>query len=540
MRHAFNAALALLAFALLGASWLAWRDDRRERGRLDAFLERYEFEARRPDDVATMRLQPQADLAVVMASSVTLEDVYGSVRLKDLDAPTRAAWIRSVSSTDARIADAIEGELDAIARRPGWAFHHSMLAQLAYTKSRRESPAAVARDAARWEIPAAAAIALAPGNFAIRAFLGGACLETWDRVTLRQPRTEVLRAALQSDAFVERSWGAVAALAGRDAAIDLLPDDIAVLRLALAREARDGNVGAAAKLRSKLDAAIVAARASGLERIELLARRGDRYGLEQAIPAWLGANRLDELDTMEARREVARIAALVPPMRRGRWPDDPRARLLGHLLDGREREADGASLARLAASLSAVPGPVEAKALAAGGEPFAARELLLASPTRGSFEWTPAVVAIARSFMKRGDAARARSILEELAPSARDECDALLALRDASEESQRGAIDARVAAVVTRSLPATAWSRSRSLALCIDPATMSRAHLRVALHAPGPALVSWGWQNGRVASVVVRDHATLDIPLAGLEGRVILGVRPEAGDAVELGEASVE
>ena len=36
----------------------------------------------------------------------------------------------------------------------------------------------------------------------------------------------MLRAALRSDAFVERSWGAVAALAGRDAAIDLLPADI--------------------------------------------------------------------------------------------------------------------------------------------------------------------------------------------------------------------------------------------------------------------------------------------------------------------------
>ncbi|MBI2213549.1 MAG: hypothetical protein HYU52_07875 [Acidobacteria bacterium] len=532
--------LALIALALLATSWLAWRDDRRARAPLDEFVTRYELDVRRPSDVAMLRLQPQADLGAVIVATMTLEDVYGSVRLHDLDAAARNAWIRSVSSTDARIGDAIDCELDAIARRPGWAFHESMLAQLAYTMSRRESPDAVVRDAKRWETASMAAIALAPGNLAARAFLGGVCLETWDRVSLRTPRLEVVRAALRSDAFVERSWSAVAALAGRDAAIELLPDDVEVLRLALAREAREGDVGAAGKLRTRLDASIRNARLRGLARLELLARRGDRMGLEQEIPAWLAANRLGEIDTIEGRREVSRVAALVPPMRRGQWPADPRARLLAHLLSGREREADGESLTRLAASLSSVPGPIEAKALAAGGEPFAARELLLASPTRGSFEWTPAVVAIARSFVERGDTARARSILEELAPAARDECDALLALRDAAEAPDRALFEGRIAAAAPRALPASAWSNSGSLALCVDPTTMSRARLSIALDAPEPALLSWGWQGGRAGSVVVRDRVTLNIPLAGLEGRVILNVHREAGGPVELGAATIQ
>ncbi|MFA6958498.1 MAG: hypothetical protein WC538_21735 [Thermoanaerobaculia bacterium] len=539
MRPLRNLLLALVSLALLAASWLAWRDDRTERGKLDAFAARYDFELRRADDVATMRLEPQADLGAVIAASMTLDDVYGSVRLKDLDSATRAAWLRSVATTGNRVDDAIERTLDAIVRRPGWSFHQSMLAQLAYTKSRRESPGAVARDAARWELPALAAIRLAPGNLSVRAFLGGAYLETWDRITTRQLRRDALRAAMRSPAFVERSYGAVASLAGSDEAVALLPNDMPVLRIAFAREAKGGRVDAAAAIRSRLDAAILQSRAEGLERIELLARRRDRYGLATEIPAWLSANRLGEIDTAAARRQVARVAELVPPMRRGRWPDDPRARLLGHLLDGRASDADGASLARLAESLSAVPDPVAAAALAEGGEPFAARELLLASDSRGAFEWTPAIVAIARAFLKRGDVARARAILEELAPTARDECDALLVLRDASAGEEREALAARLAAAAPRIYPAGAWSRSGSLALCVEPATMSRATLHVTMKASQPALVSWGWSNGRAGSFVVHDAQALDVPLSGFRGRLVFSIRTDAGGPVELGEATI-
>jgi hypothetical protein len=227
-------------------------------------------------------------------------------------------------------------------------------------------------------------------------------------------------------------------------------------------------------------------------------------------------------------------------MRRGQWPDDPRAKLLAYLLDGRAGDAEGGSLARLAGSLSALPDPVEATALAAGGEPFAARELLLVSESRGSFEWTPAIVAIARSFVRRGDTVRARAILEELAPTARDECDALLVRREASAGAERDALASRVALVAPRVYPASAWSRAGSLALCVDPATMSRSRLRVTLDAPQPALVSWGWGGGRSASFVVRDGASLDVPLSGLRGRLVFTVRTEAGGPVALGEAAVE
>lgn len=540
MRTARDAGLALLALILLAVSWLAYRADRQERTAFESFVTDFELELRRPDDVATLRLQPQADLGAVIAAAVTLEDVYGSIRLKDLDALTRAAWIRSVTSTDTQLDAAIALALNGIAARPGWAFHHSMLAQLAYTKSRREAPAAVARDIDRWELPALLAISLAPGNHAIRAFLGGTYLEVWEIAKTRQAPLDALRAAMRSVRFVERSYGTVAGLAGRETAIGLLPDDAGVLRVAMARELRERNVGAASSIRARLDEVVRASRAADLERIETLARRGDRYGLETAVPAWISTYRLEELDTPAGRREVARVAALWTPTRRGAWPGDPRARLLRYFLDGREASVDGSVLARLAGSLSRVPEPLAARALALGDDPFAAQELLFASQSRGGFEWTPAIVEIARAFLRRGDAARARKILGELAPGARDECGPLLAMRDAApDDAAREALTRRIASMTPEPIPATAWSGAGTLALCIDPTTRSRAVVQVTVEASEPALVSWGWDGGRAGSLVVQGPTTIPVPLESLSGRRALGVRAEAGGKLTLGESAV-
>ncbi|MCM2316197.1 MAG: hypothetical protein NDJ92_13705 [Thermoanaerobaculia bacterium] len=540
MRLLRDIALVLFALALLAASWLAYRADRRERTPIEAFVDRFELDLRRADDVATLRLQPQADLGAVIAASMTLEDVYGSVRMKDLDPATRAAWVRSVAATGGEIDAAIELALRAVELRPGWAFHHSMLAQLVYTKSRRESPAAVVRDVDRWEVPALLACALAPGNHAIRAFLGGGYLEIIGRADTRQAPQDALRAAMRSARFVERSYGAVVALEGSETAIGLLPDDATVLRVAMARELRERNAGAASSIRARLDSVVAASRAADLERIETLARRGDRYGLQLAVPAWVSAYSLEELDTPQGRREASRVAALWPPMRRGAWPNDPRARLLRYFLDGREAGVDGAVLARLAGSLSGVPEPVAARALALGDDPFAAQELLFASQSRGGFEWTPAIVEIARAFLRRGDAERARKILDELAPGARDECGPLLAARDAAPDpAAREALSRRIASMTPQPIPASAWSGAGTLALCVDPTTRSRAVVDVAVGAAEPALVSWGWDGGRSGSVVVRGPTTIPVPLESLSGRRALAVRAEAGGKIVLGESAV-
>ena len=540
MLTARNIGLARLAVALLAASLAAYRADRRERAAIEAFVSRFELDLRRADDVATLRLQPQADLAAVIASAMTLDDVYGSVRLKDLDSETRAAWVRSVASIGPEIDEAISLSLRGVAARPGWAFHHSMLAQLAYTKSRREAPAAVVRDIDRWELPALLAITLAPGNDAIPAFLGGTYLEVWGRVATRRPPLERMRTAMRSARFVERSYCAVAALAGRERAIELLPSDSVVLRIALARELREQNVGAASSIRMRLDEVIRTTRAAGLRRIETLARRHDRFGLELAIPAWLATHRLEEVDTPDGRREAARIAALWPPTRRGAWPNDPRARVLRYFLDGRESSAEGAALVRLTEGLSGVPEPVAARVLALGDDPFAAQEILFASQTRGAFEWTPAIVDIAHAFLRRGDGRRARTILDELATNARGECGALLALRDAATDpATREALASRLAAMAPATKPASSWSRSGSLALCVDPARQARAVLAVAVDATEPALVSWGWDGGRAGSMVVRGPTTIPVPLAGLAGRRVLSVRADAGGPITFGESMI-
>ncbi|MGK2857090.1 MAG: hypothetical protein ACSLFQ_07780 [Thermoanaerobaculia bacterium] len=528
------------ALALLAAAGMAYRADRLGRDSLEAFIASYELELRRPADVATLRLQPQADLASVTTASMTLEDVHGSVRLRDLDARTRTAWVRVVSLTDAQIAEAIALSLRAVETRPGGAFHHSMLAQLAYTKLRRESADAIARGIDEWELPALLGISLAPGNDSLRAFLGGAYLDVWDRVPTRMAPLDALRGAMRNGRFVERSYRTVAALTGEETAIGLLPDEPGVLRIALSRELRERNVERAAAVRRRLDGAIVQARARDLARIETLARRGDEYGLQSAVPAWAGAYRLEELDGAGARRQVGRIAELWPAMRRGSWASDPRGRLLRYLLDGREASVNGRALARLAEGLTNVPEPVAARALALGGEASAAEELLFSSQTRGAFEWTPAIVDIARAWLARGDAERARRVLEDLAPTARDECEVLLVMRDAAESDQaRDALSRRIAALTPPRIPAASWSRTGSLSLCLDARSRPNRMLHIALDAKQPALASWGWDGGRVASVVVSGPTSLEVPLDGLSGRRALSVKSEGGGAVTFGETTI-
>ena len=70
-------AAALAALALLAASVAAWGVDRRARREGEEFARRYELPARRPEALASARLQPSADHAAAVLASTAVEDETG-------------------------------------------------------------------------------------------------------------------------------------------------------------------------------------------------------------------------------------------------------------------------------------------------------------------------------------------------------------------------------------------------------------------------------------------------------------------------------
>jgi hypothetical protein len=518
----------------LCASVAAYQHEVQGRRPVDAAIARFELDQRRPADVEVLGLQPSADLRASFFSHMTLTDVYAPVSLARLSAEERGRWIRSLSTLDHQLEEARELTLDALECRPGWAFHHAYVGEIEYAALRRRSVQAAADGHRRWEVPLLNGMAEAPGNVSFPTYLGGAYIETWGLADLVGDPREVLGRAMKSTVFVERNYRLVGLILGRETLMDLLPDDPRLLRVAFAREARDGEVEAAAALRARIDDAERRERAAGLESIRERARLGDIEGQLAAARGWVSRHRPEDLDDAAGRAEVAEVLALWPASKRGSWVRDPRAELVRFFLSGREADVDGATLESTVAMLTNVPDPVRARVAALAGETWEAERMLRESRTAGSFEWTPVIVDLVRGHLAEGKEERAREVIRGLSRSALAECNVLLALRALGDDGDGDQLEA----LAPSEVPAAMWSRSGALSLCFDPDRHADAKLVVALSSPS-ALVSYGWDGGRVGSLVVKGEAVLELPLSGMEGRHSVRVVTEAGLGVTIDRTEI-
>src|SRR5258708_36019818 len=135
-----NRLVAAVAIILVIVSAVRYGSDLRDRKPAERFLVSFDVAARRPAEAATLGLVPAADLGANVIADIALSDAVGTVRLADASPDLRARWLRAVEHVDDELVAARNLALDALAERPGWPAHWSMLGELVYASQRRGPP----------------------------------------------------------------------------------------------------------------------------------------------------------------------------------------------------------------------------------------------------------------------------------------------------------------------------------------------------------------------------------------------------------------
>ena len=524
------AAAGAIALALLAV--LHYRRDDRLRRDAEQFMHRFGLDARRPLDAQSMLLEPSGDLAC---------DVAADAALRDAGKNPPSAGAGSSEQLNA----AQELMLDAIARRPGSVQHLLLLGQIAHARGKLAGGPAPPFSRVRsgrpdlWAKPLRVAAAAAPGADAVWEALGSSSLASWSGLTEEQ-RSEVpavLERAFANPDFVLREFSRAVAVLGSSQTVRLLPEIAKPLRVALLAVLRGGDVRTAGLLLPRADKAERKQRSEELRKIEERRRLGDLDGMRAGCLMWMSEHRIEDFGDPRGRAQVARLLDLWPDDRIGDWSTDPRADLIGFFLDhsvGEGGEVRPEAIARAVAALTGVPTPVRARAKLLTGEITAAEDLAGADVT-GSAGWSSFFVSLARFHRSRGSYLEARLALERLAPEAREECDAALERREiARAMKDKDELDAVRRSIVLRA-PSDLqpwWSNGTALSLCLDPEQAAGGWLDIELVADAPAFAAFGWDGGRLGSLVVEKTGAVSIPLSGLVGRRIFWVRTLAGGPV--------
>ncbi len=463
-----------------------------------------------------------------------LRDVDGSVRLEELGPHLPRAWPESLSRRDEQLRAARDLMLDAVEARPGWAYHRFLLGRVVYAAARGSRNTNPVGRTELWAVPLRRAAEAAPGA-AMWATLGGAYLESWSGLppAMRAEAPAVLKRAFLDPGFVSRTFLSAATALGREEAIRLLPDLSRPLRAAVEALSRGGDVAGAAVLFGRLERAERKQRAVDLWKIEERDRLGDIEDLRAACSGWVSEHPISDFDHPPGRALVARILELWPNDKTGDWRTDPRGELVRFFLNGRERDVKGEAMDRAVEALSGVPQAVRARVKLLAADPHRAQALTGESETEDSFEWTPFFVELAGFELKRGHAREARMALERLAPDAHEECDLLLARREVARALGDGleldAVSQRLESLSASFYPQGAWSADGTLSLCVDPEQSASRFLTVELVTQSPALVSYGWDGGRLGALLVRGNGVVRVPLTGLIGRRTFSIRALIG-----------
>src|SRR5581483_2840495 len=193
--------------------------------------------------------------------------------------------------------------------------------------------------------------------------------------------------------------------------------------------------------------------------------------------------------------------------------------------------------ATVVASMTGVPEPVRARAHLLGGDVEGAQSIFERSDSAGSFEWTPFLIDLAEYRLSAGAFEAVRAALDALAPAAQKECDVLALRRRLDElEGQPPSNDSLHQAA----FPPSAWSSTGVLSLCFDPDEQRSRQLMTWLDSPGPAFITWGWNEGRHGSTYISGgHTFLRVAAGDRHGRQPFYARTIAGGPVTPGETQV-
>lgn len=531
-------ALALLSIGL-------YARDSRWRDRAEQFARRFRLEEGGSLDLSMMRFVSSGDLSAAIVVDVALRDPD----TKPLVVPPGDQGHEDhAQARPAPQGDELEGArnlmLDAMAVRPGWAYHRFLIGKAAFMASHASTSASPPR-AEIWARPLRSAAQDAPAVDVIWETLASDCLESWSDLSpaLRAESPAIFRRAFLDPDFVSRSLVPISQVVGRDEAIRLLPDAPKTLETAAKEMARAGDIEAAALLTGRRETAERQQRVIDLKRIEQRAALRDVEGLERDCALWAWDHPLGEFDDPIGRSQSARVLELWPNDRLGSWRGDARAQLVRYFLAGREADVPPSALARALEPLSGVPPTVAARVRLMQGDVEGANELSQESGAEGSLEWTPYYLTLAKFELSRGKPSLARSALAHVASGAREECEVLISRREVARalDDQREVLATQDALERMRSAfdPQQAWSPKGALSVCIDPERAAARFLTVDLIAEKPSIISYGWDGGRIGTLFVRDTETLSIPFQGLSGRRTFSIETLLGGRVHASRTAI-
>jgi hypothetical protein len=498
---------------------LHFLDDRRARALVGDAAARFTMDQRRPIEMEMIGYAPSADFASQVFASSVIGDALGTKRLTGLSPDERRAWLDVPLYLDEELAAAIELQLAAMRRNPGWPLHRYFLGKVAYTRERRSLGSPV--DAERWFVPLESAWRNAPDSEPSVETLAGVILEAW-RLLPEEKRAiaaDVLGAALVDPRFVNLAFDVAVDVIGRDVAFDVLPDHPGSLLAAARTLGRRGDVAGAAIIYERWEDAEWDARSRDLETMRIERATGDLRGLLSAAATWASRHDVHAFDSKEALEQAAEVLRLWPMDQVGAWGSDPRGEIVRFFLDGRLASADLAVLDATVSSISNTPAPVRARVALASGSVEKAESILARAGNEGAFEWTSYFVDLATRAIERNDLDGAIQALGRISPSARGECDVVVVRRRAGEEIEPPDIAVREddGRIVDE-----AWSANGMLGFCVDPTAWSSGSLTVELDSTAPVLLEWGLNTGRRDTILVDGPAQIELPLDGLSGRNVL------------------
>ncbi|HXA20500.1 MAG TPA: hypothetical protein VN380_26205 [Thermoanaerobaculia bacterium] len=541
-------ALAGMAVVLAILSCLRYAYDQEARRAGNRFLADFDVPARHHAGAATLPLVPSADLGADVVGDIALADAFRSVNLAEASPDLRARSLRAAGRVSDELVAARDIALDALATRPGWSQHWTVLGELIYAAQRRGTEA---NDFRLWESPLLTSIEYFPGNDAAETFVSTAYLENWpDLNDVMRARAVVgFRRALLDPGFASMAFPVLIEALGVDHAIALLPQEGVTLRAAFEAMARSGDITRATTIYQMWESAEWSDRVRDLRELERRAGMNDVERQRELAASWLGQHSPIDFDTPAGREQELRVLQLAVNDRIGAWQSDPRATVVRFFLNRRmhpgtaarqgiETAQGGAILATVVNSLSGVPAPIRARARLLGGDVEGAQTIFERSDSAGSFEWTPFLLDLASYRIEQNSLDAARAAMESLALTARNECDAVvlrrrLAALDGSTEN--------APIPVTMSLPASAWSSTGSLSLCLDSEAATVRDLAVTMDAAGPVLVAWGWNEGRHGILQLdAGKTTVRVSTSGRAGRQVFFIRSLTRMSITPGAAVIE
>ncbi len=531
MRRVSNIALAVAAATALAASIAVFAHDRNTRVAPNAFANKYTFKQRRPEIIDSITLAATGAEAADLIADTAIRDAVEPVSLAGVDNEVRNAWLDLVPRTDGELKDASGLMLEAIKTNPGWPYHEALLGETVYTRhSRNLSPELVTKYE-QWRIPLLAGAEAANVDDNLWQSLAVGYIQTWPdlgRIHVKTSRM-VFHRAFEDPEFVTETFSLAIQTIGKQRAVAAVPDRAKPLWQAMQQLGKSGDVLTAWSVHQRWDAAEWRERGEDLAAIEKQSARGDLDEERRLCQLWTSAHSVWDYDSPAAHKQAARLLELWPAGTEGQWRSDPRADIVRYFLGGRTADVNGAVLARTIDSIAGVPLPTVARIRVLAGDIAGAESIVRSAEGFGSLEWTPYVLELTRYWIGQKEKAKARAAFAQLAPAAREECDAAIV----------GAAAGEIVPPASLSGTSRIWIDKTAIALCTPRS--SQPALTLTLLGGSPAVIDYGVDAARSGSMllsasqrpVVADLVTT-AGMRTIDANVVLASTPAPSIALDL------